>query len=412
MKTELISIGDELLIGQVINTNASWMAQQLNRIGMDVIQITVTSDDNQSIVTTLSEAAQRADIILITGGLGPTNDDITKQTLCDYFNTRLIFNEEAYQNVQTIFKLRGFKVTEVNRKQAEVPENCTIIPNPNGTAPGMWFEKDDKIYVSMPGVPFEMKPMMSDFVIPKLALRFSSDAIIHKTILTQGMGESFLAEKIKHWEDALPPHIKLAYLPQPGIVRLRLSARGNDKQQLQKEMAQHVHQLKFLISDLIYGYDEDTLEEIVGKLLKEKGLTLATAESCTGGYIAHRITSIAGSSAYFKGAVVAYANEIKENILKVNHETLMKFGAVSEQTVSEMAENARQLLNSNYAIATSGIAGPDGGTTEKPVGTIWIAVATPAHTIVQQFHFGDERNRNIVRATATAFNMLRKELVG
>lgn len=410
MKTELISIGDELLIGQVVNTNASWMAQQLNNIGLNVVQITVTSDDRENIIIALTEAAKRADVILITGGLGPTNDDITKQTLCDYFNTKLIFNEIVFKNVQNIFTLRGFKVTEVNRKQAEVPENCTVIPNPNGTAPGMWFEKEGKIYVSMPGVPFEMKPMMSDYVIPKLTQRFSADAIVHKTILTQGVGESFLAEKIKSWEDALPSHIKLAYLPQPGIVRLRLTARGNNKHKLQTEVNYHLHQLQLLIADLIYGYDEDSLEEIVGTLLKEKGQTLATAESCTGGYIAHRITSIAGSSAYFKGSVVAYANEIKEEILGVAHETLLQFGAVSEQTVTEMADHIKKQFHTDYAIATSGIAGPDGGTAEKPVGTIWIAIATPAKTIARQFHFGDERNRNIVRTAVTALNMLRKEL--
>lgn len=410
MDAEIISIGDELLIGQVINTNASWMAEQLNLIGIKVKQVTTISDEREHILYSLAEATQRANIVLITGGLGPTNDDITKQTLCEYFGTHLIFDEASYKNIQSLFALRDFKVTELNRKQAEVPANCQPITNSNGTAPGMWFEKDGVIYVSLPGVPFEMKPMMTDFVLPELSKRFTDGAIVHKTILTQGMGESFLAAKIRHWEAALPAYIKLAYLPQPGIVRLRLTAIGTDKEALVSEVEKQTLALQQIIPGLIFGYGDDTLEQVVGRLLKQKQQSLATAESCTGGYVAHMITNVPGSSAYFKGSVVAYANEIKEKLLNVKPETLQQYGAVSEACVTEMAENARRIFGTDYAIATSGIAGPDGGTDEKPVGTTWIAIATPANTLSEEFHFGEHRLRNVQKITIQALSMLRKAL--
>ncbi len=407
---EIISIGDELLIGQVINTNASWMGQQLSLAGIAVKQVTVISDDSEHILAALEEASQRAGIVLITGGLGPTKDDITKQTLCAYFNTKLVFHQPTYDNVANLFKNRGFKLTELNSKQADIPANCTPITNFNGTAPGMWFEEKGIIYVSMPGVPFEMKPMMSDFIVPELRKRFVNQVIIHKTILTQGVGESFLAAKIEDWENNLPSNIKLAYLPHPGMVRLRLTGIGTDETVLNKQIEQTANELYPQISDLIFGFDEDTLESVVGKLLLENKLTLSTAESCTGGYLAHLITSVAGSSAYYKGSIISYANEVKQSELGISETDLILHGAVSEVVVRQMAEAVRARLATDYAIATSGIAGPDGGTDEKPVGTTWIAISGPNGTKSQKFLFGEGRDRNIHRAAISGLNMLRKEI--
>jgi len=409
MNVEIISIGDELLIGQVVNTNASWMATELNLSGFNVNKITTISDEKQAIIQSIDEAFASSDIILITGGLGPTNDDITKYTLCEYFDSKLIFDQESYENINKLFALRGFVITELNRKQAEVPDKCKVIINNNGTASGMWFEKDGKVLISMPGVPFEMKAMMSDYVIPELT-KNNKSKIVHKTILTTGAGESFLADLIKDWEAYLPEHIKLAYLPQAGIVRLRLSAYGFDKSKLEEEIEVHIQKLNKLIPELIFGYDDETLQSVIGKLLKAKGKTLATAESCTGGYIAHLITSIAGSSEYYKGSVVSYANEIKTDVLGVKQDTLIKYGAVSEQTVTEMALGAIAILNTDYAIAISGIAGPDGGTDEKPVGTVWIAIANGQNVITKKFQLGNNRGRNIKLASNAALNMLRKAL--
>ena len=411
MNCEIITIGDELLIGQVIDTNSAWMAEQLNQIGIRVEQITSISDQREHILTTLKEASLRADVIFMTGGLGPTRDDITKNTLCEYFNTHLIFNEDAFENIKRIFKTRGFRLTELNRAQAEVPENCTMLLNINGTAPGMWFEKNGKIYISMPGVPFEMKALMTDNILPRLA-DHSPVSIIHRTILTQGVGESFLAAQIEAWETALPSSIKLAYLPQPGIVRLRLTASGTDKAWLEQTLIEETNKLYALIPQYIFGEGEDTMELVVGNLLKAQNYSLATAESCTGGYIAHLITSIPGSSAYFKGSVVAYSNEIKELMLGVSPQTLEKYGAVSEETVFEMASGIIRQFKTDCAIAVSGIAGPDGGTEEKPVGTIWVCVITPKGTETRKFTFGDHRGRNIRRTAMAALDMLRGRLVG
>jgi len=410
MIAEIITIGDELLIGQVIDTNCAWMAAKLNEQGIGVKQITSISDNREHILITLKEASQRANLILITGGLGPTKDDITKTTLCEYFNTSLVFSEIACEGVSRLFRNRGLPVTDLNRQQAMVPENCKVIPNSNGTAPGMWFEKDEVIYVSMPGVPFEMKAMMENEILPRLAGK-SSFSIIHRTILTEGIGESFLAAKIASWENNLPSEIKLAYLPQPGIVRLRLTARGSDKQKLEKELHDSVDALFKLAGEYIFGEGEETLQEVTGQLLKKYGKTLATAESCTGGYLAHLITSISGSSEYFKGSVIAYANEIKERILGVGHETLATHGAVSEETVRQMAEGIKGKFNVDYAIAISGIAGPTGGTSEKPVGTTWIAIASPSGSIAKKYMLGDHRERNIQRAAISALSLLRKKIL-
>lgn len=418
MKAEILSIGDEILIGQITNTNAVWIAQQLNFIGVSVKQITSVSDDKEHILTSLKEAANRADIILITGGLGPTKDDITKHTLCEYFNTGLKFNEEVYKDVEFLFKERNKEVTPINRKQAEVLENCTPIRNKNGTAPGMWIEENGKVYASMPGVPYEMKGIMTDFVLPELKKKFKLPHIVHKTILTQGIGESFLADIIEKWEDSLTENnIKLAYLPSPGMVKLRMSVSGEDKNVLEKIIETKTEELKklagkYIYGEEIYGEEPETLEQKIGKLLKEKKQTVSTAESCTGGYISHLITKVPGSSEYYKGSVIAYAYEIKENELGVPKSTLEKKGAVSKEVVEQMAKAVREKYRTDYAISASGIAGPGGATPDKPVGTVWIALATPEKVISEKFFFGNNRERNIQKTAITALNMLRKELEG
>jgi len=411
MKAEIVTIGDELLIGQVIDTNSAWIAEQLNLAGIKVHQITSVSDNREHILATLKEASVRASVVLITGGLGPTKDDITKPTLCEYFDTELVFHQPSFDNVAKLFKLRGFPVTSLNRKQAEVPANCTPLHNCNGTAPGMWFEKDKVIYVSMPGVPFEMKALITNEVLPRLAKKLNSTFIVHKTVLTQGVGESFLAKTIENWEDQLPKNFKLAYLPQPGIVRLRITAVGADREILLVELNQQIEKLKTIIPDLIFGYDDETLELVIGNLLKNRKKTLSTAESCTGGYIAHLITSISGSSAYYLGSVISYANEVKIKELHVEALDIKEHGAVSEEVVKQMATGVREKFGTDFAIATSGIAGPDGGTDEKPVGTTWIALATPENIVAKKFLFGEHRGRNIRKAALAALNMLRMELL-
>lgn len=417
MRAEIISIGDEILIGQITNTNAVWMAQQLNLAGIQVKQITSVSDDREHIMKTLSEAEERADIILITGGLGPTKDDITKTTLCEYFNTKLRFDEEVYSDVERIFKSFGKEVTLVNRKQAEVPEICTALRNDIGTAPGMWFERNGKLIVSMPGVPYEMKCIMEKHVMPRLVSKFRLPAIFHFTVLTQGIGESALAEKIEAWEDSLAQHnIRLAYLPSAGMVRLRLSVTGDERDKLEAIVHDKVEELKKIIPNYIYGYEpygqeEVTLEKIVGQLLRERKQTVSTAESCTGGYISHLITKVPGSSEYYQGSVIAYSYEVKEQELDVPKKMLEEHGAVSQSVVEQMAIGARKKLKTDYSIAASGIAGPGGGTPDKPVGTVWIAVATPQKVISKRFQFGENRERNIHRTALAGLNMLRQEIL-
>ncbi len=408
---EIITIGDELLIGQVIDTNSAWMGQKLNETGIKIKQKTSVADEEDHIVAALNEAKKRADVILITGGLGPTKDDLTKYTLCKYFKSNLRFDEDVFLDIEKIFKARGREVTASNRKQAEVPEKCTVIHNSKGTAPGMWFEKDGKIYISMPGVPFEMKAMMEKDVLPKLKERFNTSVILHKTILTQGIGESFLSDMIEEWENNLPKNIKLAYLPTPGQVRLRLSASGENEMEVRKQVEEEEKKLQALAGEYIYGYENDTLESLIGKLLKEKKQTLSIAESCTGGYIAHRITTVPGSSAYFFGSVVAYSYEMKEKFLDVNPGLLNTKGAVSEEVVIQMAENIKSKFKTDYSIAVSGIAGPDGGTPEKPVGTVWVAIAAPSKTITRKLQLGDNRERVVLETTQHALNMLRKILI-
>jgi nicotinamide-nucleotide amidase len=411
MLCEIITIGDEILIGQIVDTNSAWMARELNLAGIKVKQITSVSDDKQHIMNALNEARTHSDVILITGGLGPTKDDITKATLCEYFNTTLVRNWDVFREVKKVFDARELPYTPLNQKQSDVPANCQVIMNSKGTAPGMWFEEFDKVFVSMPGVPYEMMTMMSDHVIPELKKKFKTPFILHQTILIQGIGESFLAERIADWEDALPEGFKLAYLPATGTLRLRITATGNDEAKIRKVMKELVDKLTPIISQYIYGYEDETMEQIVGRLLKEKGNKLSTAESCTGGYIAHRITSVPGSSAYFEGSLITYSYEIKENILGVKKETLEKYGAVSEQVVLAMAEAARKQFKTDYSIAASGIAGPSGGTNEKPVGTVWIAISTPHKTFAKKYQFGTDRERNIIRTCITALNLLRMELL-
>ena len=410
MKAEIISIGDELLIGQVVNTNASWMAAELNKSGISVIHISSISDSEDDIRKALDNASERADIILITGGLGPTKDDITKHVLAKYFNSKLIFHEPSFEQVKKLFRARNYEVTPINRKQAEIPENCIPLTNIHGTAPGMWFEKEGKVFVSMPGVPFEMKALMTNQVLPRLREKFEAGHIFHKTIMTFGMGESRLAEKIEDIENSLPGFIRLAYLPQPGIVRLRLSATGKDESTLKGEVQKYCKAINKKVPELVFGYDDITMEKVVGKLLLGKNKTLTTAESCTGGYLAHLITSIAGSSAYFIGSVISYSNDVKTNELGVKAVDLYKHGAVSKQVVEQMAKGVREKLNSDYGLATSGIAGPDGGTDEKPVGTVWIALASNEGVHSKLFKLGEHRGRNIRRSALAALNMLRLEL--
>ncbi len=408
---EIISIGDELLIGQVINTNASWMAEELNANGYDVRQISCVSDSGTEITRALHEASQRAEVILMTGGLGPTRDDITKEVLCNFFSTHLVINEKVLENVKSFFVRRGLPITTINTDQALVPESAFVVDNPVGTAPGLVFEQNNKLFVAMPGVPYEMKHIMESFVLPHLQERAAGRIIVHRTILTQGIGESFLSEKISDWENSLAPDIKLAYLPSPGTVRLRLSMRGEDRQAMEQLIDQKVTELKNLIPRHIWGEGKETLEEVVGRLLAAKNKTMATAESCTGGSIAQRITSVPGSSGWFTGSVVAYDNKVKMDLLKVDANTLTAHGAVSQQVVEQMAMGVRELLGTDYAISVSGIAGPDGGTDEKPVGTVWICVATSNGSITsKRFLFGNHRQRNIILASSTALAMLREIL--
>ncbi|GEO05827.1 CinA-like protein [Adhaeribacter aerolatus] len=412
MLADIITIGDEILYGQIVDTNSAWLGTELAKIGIKVRQITSISDSPEHIIKTLDEVKQQSEVILITGGLGPTKDDLTKHTLCRYFNTELVLDEGSLEHVTELFRSRGRDLTELNRQQAFLPANCKPILNILGTAPGMWFEEEGKIFISMPGVPFEMKRIMRDTVLPELQKRSNQEQIIHRVIQTVGLGESFLAERIGEWEEALPPHIKLAYLPSLSGVRLRLTGRAAGSANLEEQMDAQVEKLKTLIPQHIFALGEVPLEEAVGRLLKEKGFTIATAESCTGGHLAHKLTSIAGSSEYFMGSILAYHNHIKINQLGVSAEDLTQYGAVSEEVVSQMAANVRKLLNTDIGLATSGIAGPSGGTPEKPVGTIWVAYADAEKTVAKKIFYNKERLLNIEFTTYTALNLVRQQIMG
>ncbi len=408
IKTTIITIGDELLIGQVIDSNSAWMAQQLNQAGIAVLRRVAVGDNWDQIWQCLDEESRHANVILITGGLGPTADDITKPLLCKYFAGTLRTDAEALQNVKYLFE-EVFKrpVTDRNVRQAEVPDNCTVLQNKRGTAPGMLFERSGKVYVSMPGVPHEMQGMMTDDVIPFLKKNFTLPFIIHKTLLTFGIGESMIADMIQDFEKGLPPHIRLAYLPNYGMVRLRLSATGPDKAQLSKEVMEKFVILQELIRGYLVTNEDEPMEKVVAKLLSSNKATLCTAESCTGGYIAQLITSIPGSSVFYDGSVVSYSYKAKEDLLQVNHNTLASKGAVSEEVVREMAKGALANIKSDYTIAVSGIMGPDGGLPGKPVGTVWIAVGNNEKLTTQRFHFRFDRQKNIQLTAVNALNMLR-----
>lgn len=400
---EIITIGDELLIGQVIDTNSAWIGRELNLAGFDVQRITSVSDKKEEIQEALENAARRAKIVLMTGGLGPTRDDITKKTLCDFFDTKLVFNEDVFRDIKEFLKGRVKNINNLNRDQAMVPEKCEVIRNAMGTAPIMWFDYNDSVVVSMPGVPSEMKLAMSMNIIPRLKEKYRPGNIIHKTVLIHNIPEAVLAEMLTEWEDALPSEIKLAYLPAPGRIRLRLSARGDNADSLHRILQTAIDGLQPVVGENIYGKEDLPAAGVFADYFRKTGKTLALAESCSGGFLAHLVTSISGSSAYFKGSMVTYSNEMKQNLLGVNEISLEQFGAVSLQVVEQMASGVQRITGADYAIATSGIAGPEGGTDEKPVGTVWIAWAGPEGNVVSKhFRFGKDRERNIVRTSETA----------
>jgi nicotinamide-nucleotide amidase len=407
---EIIAIGDELLYGQTLDTNSHWISGELDKVGIKVVRRTTVGDIESEILTAFAEAEKRADIILITGGLGPTNDDLTKPCLAKYFNCKIVMFEEALRDVTAFFASRGRELTELNRQQAALPECCTAVRNTMGTAPGMRFDRGEKVFVSMPGVPHEMKKMMMDNVIPQLLQKYQTPAIRHQIIKTVGIGESFLAEKIAAWENALPPHIKLAYLPSLGEVKLRLTAIGQSAEAMDAELKECVEKLKPLASQYIYGYNETPLEAVIGQLLRDRKLTLSIAESCTGGYLSHLITSIPGSSEYFLGTMIPYAYEIKMRQLGVKPETLEKHGAVSEPTIIEMANIVRAKFSTDIGVATSGIAGPGGATPEKPVGTVWIAYSDKHQTVTRKLQLSTDRMINIRMSSVALLNLIRLSL--
>ena len=407
VKAEIIAIGDELLYGQIMDTNSHWISQELDAVGVRVVRKTTVGDNRSDILTSFEEASKRADLILITGGLGPTQDDLTKPLLAEYFGCDIVEVPEAVAAVSSYFLRRGREMTPLNIFQGHLPSCCTYVPNPVGTAPGMWFEQKGCYWMSMPGVPHEMKKLVKDFVLPKLTQVFDLPVIYHKLVKTAGIGESWLADLIKDWENALPPHIRLAYLPSLGHVKLRLTAFGTNKEQLQQEVAAQIQAVLPQIEKYVYGYDEETLETAIGKLLKNAGKTLALAESCSGGYVSHLITTVPGSSAYFQGSVVPYHNAFKEQLLGVSPETLSTHGAVSEETVEAMAKGVRSLFHADYGLASSGIAGPDGGTEDKPVGTVWIACAGPEGVETRKLQLTQDRMLNIQLTGVAVLNLFR-----
>lgn len=407
VKAEILAIGDELLYGQIIDTNSHWISQELDKIGVRVVRRSTVGDNRESILSAFKSAEKRADIILMTGGLGPTNDDLTKPLLAEYFNCEIELVPDALEAVRTFFERRGRELTPLNRLQAHLPTKCTYIPNELGTAPGMWFHEKGKVWMSMPGVPHEMKKLMTDQVIPRIKEIFPLPHIYHKVVKTVGIGESWLADLIKDWEANLPSHIKLAYLPSLGQVRLRLTAFGNDVEELEDDVEKEIEKLIPLIDKYIYGYNQETLEEAIGRLLKLHDKKVAFAESCSGGYITHLVTTVPGSSDYFQGAVIPYQNEFKNKILGVENFVLKEFGAVSEETVTQMSENVRRIFNADFGLASSGVAGPSGGTEEKPVGTVWIACAMENRTLTKKLQLTQDRMLNIQLTAVAVLNLLR-----
>ena len=412
MRASIVTIGDEILIGQIVDTNTASIARKLNDIGITIVEKLSVGDDADAIVSTLSRLEGCCDIIILTGGLGPTKDDITKHTLARYFDSQLRYNKAEGSHIEALLKRRGIPFTELNRGQAMLPECCTVLHNAHGTAPGMWFEsKRGGVVISLPGVPFEMEHLMIDEVIPRIKERYTLKSIVHRTLITRGIAESLLAERIEQWEDALPDYLHLAYLPAPNIVRLRLSAYDVEEEEVAKtEIERQFSLLHQIIGDNIVGMEGSSVEQLVHNILIDKGLKLAVAESCTGGNIASLFTKMAGASTYFMTGVVAYSNEAKSDILGVNYDNIMRYGAVSEPVAIEMAEGARRISGADYAIATTGIAGPTGGSAEKPVGTVWMAVATPTGTHAVMRNSGTDRSQIISRASAYAIEMLYEEL--
>ena len=407
MTVNIITIGDEILIGQVIDTNSAWLGQQLNLVGAKVSEIHTVGDSYKTITEAIESSLKKADVVLLTGGLGPTKDDITKKAIADYFGTDMIFHEPTWERIKVIFQRWGRSTTPAHRAQCFMPSNATLLLNKMGTAPGMWFEKEGKIIISLPGVPFEMKYLMEFEVIPKLIAHFPGKPIEHRTILTVGEGESRIAARIEAFEKKLPNNISLAYLPNLGSVRLRLTAISENGESIAQVLDEKVEELKKIIPELIYGYETETLEEVVGKMLKNRGLTISTAESCTGGYLSHLITTIPGSSVYFIGGIIAYAYEVKQNQLGVKKQTLEKYGAVSEETVSEMVVGVIKVLNTDIGISISGIAGPGGGMLGKPVGTVWFAIGNKEQKETLKVQLGKDRLRNIQYTAVLALNLIR-----
>lgn len=413
MKAAIITIGDEILIGQIVDTNSAFIAKSLDRIGIEIHEMISISDSKQHILETFEKFQNKVDLVLITGGLGPTKDDVTKKTFCDYFGDELIVNKEVEEHViELIERVMNRKASQINKDQALVLSKCTVLHNKVGTAPGMWMKKENTVFISLPGVPYEMKYLVENEIIPKVVREYKRPYILHKTILTYGQGESLVAERIENWENNLPDFIKLAYLPSPGRVRLRLSAKGIDKEFLEKAIAENVISLSKIIGDIIVGYDDDeTIETIVGHLLRQQNKTISTAESCTGGKIAQILTSVSGASNYFKGSVVSYATETKISVLGLSEELIKEHSVVSAAVVKQMAINVKRMMKTDYAIATTGNAGPTKGNSNAEVGTVFIALATPNEVIVEEFNFGQPREKVIDRTVIKSMEMLRKEIL-
>lgn len=411
MKATIVTIGDEILIGQIVDTNSVSIAKRLNSIGITIAEKLSIGDSKEAIVSTLERVISSSEVVIITGGLGPTKDDITKHTLAEMFGSKLVYNDTEGEHVRALLARRGIEFTELNRGQAMLPECCTVLHNAHGTAPGMWFDTPEGgVVVSLPGVPFEMEHLMEDEVIPRLKERYTLQSIVHRTLITRGIPESILAQRISSWEDALPDYLHLAYLPAPNVVRLRLSAYDVDKEQASREIESRFNDLREIIGDNIVGYEGSSVEAQLHDILTKRGKTLAVAESCTGGMIASKFTAMAGASSYFRGGVVAYANEVKRDILGVRMEDIECFGAVSEVVALEMAEGVRRITGADYAIATTGIAGPTGGSKHKPVGTVWMAIATPEGSRAVMRNSGTDRGQIISRASAYAIEMLYEEI--
>lgn len=413
MKATIITIGDEILIGQIVDTNSAFIAKSLDRIGVEINEMISISDDKQHILDTFTKLQNTVDLVIITGGLGPTKDDVTKKTFCEYFEDELVVNQEVLAHVTQL--IEGFykrTITQINKDQALVPSRCTVLHNQVGTAPGMWMKKENTVFISLPGVPFEMKYLVDNEIIPKVVKEYERPYILHKTILTYGQGESMVAERIEEWEDNLPEFIKLAYLPSPGRVRLRLSGRGTDKAKLEAALDEKVKSLDAIIHDIIVGFEEDeTLEVVVGRILKKQNKTIATAESCTGGKIAEVLTSVSGSSNYFKGSVVSYATEVKINVLGISESLIEAHSVVSAEVVTAMALRVKEMMKTDYVIATTGNAGPTKGDSNAEIGAVFIALATPDGIIVEEFNFGQPREKVIDRATIKSLEMLQKEIL-